>query len=54
MSDAKFFHYKCQYNDKPCLDFQCDGCPVDEDEKRWMEELDRQEEAETKGDEDDK
>ena len=44
MTDAERFNYKCPYNDKPCLDFQCIGCPVEEEERQYMEELNRQDE----------
>ena len=43
MTDAERFNYKCPFTDDPCFDFQCDGCPVEEEERRWMEELDKEE-----------
>ena len=40
------FHGKCPYNNKACEDFECNGCKVQEEEIKYMEELDREEEKE--------
>lgn len=37
------FHGKCPYNNKACEDFECNGCKVQEEEIKFMEELDREE-----------
>ena len=37
------FHGKCPYNNKACEDFECQGCKVQEEEIKYMEELDREE-----------
>ena len=36
--DAEYFDYRCPYTDKPCYDWDCDNCEVDEKERRWLEE----------------
>lgn len=43
------FHGKCPYNNKACEDFECNGCKVQEEEIKFMEELDREEEKECIG-----
>ena len=37
--DAELFSYKCPYTDKPCYDWNCEVCEVEEEERRWMEEM---------------
>ena len=35
----KRFGGKCPYTDKPCEDWECDKCPVEEQERLWTEEM---------------
>ena len=36
----ELFNGRCPYNDKHCDDFNCVGCEVNENEKRFMKEND--------------
>ena len=33
------FGGRCPYTDKPCKDWECDKCPVEEEERKWSEQL---------------
>ena len=37
-ADAEFFNYRCPYTGKPCDDWNCDECEVEEQERRCMDE----------------
>ena len=37
------FHGKCPYNNKACEDFECNGCKVQNEEIKAMQELDEEE-----------
>ena len=39
--DAEFFDGKCPYTGKPCYEWECNTCEVEEQEKKNMEELDK-------------
>ena len=32
------FNGKCPYTDKKCKSWECDKCPVEEQERKWLEE----------------
>jgi hypothetical protein len=38
--DAEFFDGKCPYTDKPCYEWECDTCEVEEQEKEAMKAVD--------------
>ena len=39
-SDAAFFSFRCPYTDKPCDDWDCDNCKVEQEEREWLYGLD--------------
>ena len=43
MNDAEYFDFKCPYTGKPCRDFKCDTCPTEEEERKWLSDLDKEE-----------
>ena len=36
----------CPYTNEPCDSWDCENCEVEAEERDWMEELDREEQAE--------
>ena len=44
--DAEFLDGKCPYTGKPCYEWECNSCEVDSQEKKNMEELDKEESEE--------
>ena len=43
MTDKEKFGGKCPYNNEPCETFNCNGCEIEEQERKFMEELDEEE-----------
>jgi hypothetical protein len=43
--DAELFNYKCPYTDEHCDDWACEVCEVEEEERRWMEEMEAEDES---------
>ncbi len=37
MTDKEYFEGKCPYTDKPCEDWNCSECQVNEEERKYME-----------------
>ena len=40
LATIKRFGGRCPYTDKKCKKWKCDKCPVEERERKWMEEPD--------------
>ena len=38
--DAELFDWKCPYTGKPCNEWECDTCEVEEQEKEAMKDID--------------
>ena len=43
MTDKEKFGGKCPYNGNPCETFNCNKCAIEEQERKFMEELDEEE-----------
>ena len=40
MTDKERFNGKCPYTDKPCETFKCEGCAVEDAERKFVEYID--------------
>ena len=43
VNDMELFNHKCPYTGTFCETFHCEGCPVEADERAWMEEDEEEE-----------
>lgn len=43
-SDLAWNNFKCPYTDKPCEKDCCEGCEIEEDERKWLSGIDEGEE----------
>ena len=39
----EYFKGKCPYTGKECESWECNGCPVEKNEKEWMKESEEEE-----------
>ena len=45
MTDKEKFKGKCPYTNKPCKDWNCLNCEVDENERDYMREMEKDDES---------